>query len=227
MAKWAGVREDDGLMRFHTALFDLDGTLLDHFAAIHRCHAYTLRRLGLPEPTLEQVRAAVGAGLDIALARLAGPERVAEALPIYSAHWDATMLDDVAAMPGARELLAALRAAGVTCAVLTNKRGPSSREVCAHLGFSPYLAAIIGARDTPWLKPDPQLVRHTLTQLGGPAATTCLVGDSPYDWETAHNAGLAFLGVTTGTHTAAQLRAAGAQEIYSSLAEVQAALLAG
>ena len=36
-------------MRFRTVLFDLDGTLIDHFSAIHRCHAYAMRRLGLPE----------------------------------------------------------------------------------------------------------------------------------------------------------------------------------
>ena len=50
-------------MPYRTVLFDLDGTLLDHFAAIHRCHAYTMKRLGLPEPTLAQVHAAVGAGV--------------------------------------------------------------------------------------------------------------------------------------------------------------------
>ncbi len=59
-------------MRFRTVLFDLDGTLIDHFAAIHRCHVYAMRKLGLREPTLAEVRAAVGGGLDEAIARLAG-----------------------------------------------------------------------------------------------------------------------------------------------------------
>ena len=43
-----------------TFLFDLDGTIVDHFKAIHRCYAYTLPRMGLPEPTPQQVRDAVG-----------------------------------------------------------------------------------------------------------------------------------------------------------------------
>jgi phosphoglycolate phosphatase len=214
-------------MRPCTVLFDLDGTLLDHFAAIHRCHAHTLRQLGLPAPTMEAVRAAIGAGLDVALARLAGPERVREALPIYSTHWDATMLDDVELMPGAQDLLARLCAAGLTCAVLTNKRGPSSRSVCDHLGLTPFLAGVFGALDTPWLKPDPQFVRHVLVKLAAVPATTCLVGDSPYDVETAQNAGVAFIGVTTGTHTAAQLRDAGATVICASLYEVAGHLLPG
>ena len=114
--------------RFATLLFDLDGTLIDHFAAIHRSHSHTLRQLGLPAPTLAQVRAAVGGGLQNALAQLAGPARVAAALPIYRAYWDATMLDDVLLLPGARELLHTLHTRGTTLAVFTNKLGTSSRD---------------------------------------------------------------------------------------------------
>jgi phosphoglycolate phosphatase len=214
-------------MRYRTVLFDLDGTLIDHFKAIHRCHTYTLGQLGLPAPTMTAVHAAVGAGLEVALARLAGSERVKEALPIYAAHLDATMLEDVELMPGARALLEQLVAAGVTCAVFTNKRGPSSRTVCDHLGVTPLLAGIFGAHDTPWFKPDPQFARHVLAELKAEPATTCLIGDSTYDVETARTGGMGFVGVTTGTHTAAQLRAAGASAVCASLAEVETVLLAG
>jgi len=207
-----------------TALFDLDGTLIDHFRAIHRSHAHTMRTLGLPPPTMDQVRAAVGGGLELALARLVGPDRVAAALAIYRPYWDATLLDDAEVMPGARELLAALRDRGVRCAVLTNKRGDSSRLLCAHLGLAPLLDGVFGAGDTAWLKPAPEFTAHALRELGAPAAEACLVGDSPWDVAAAQNAGLAFFGVTTGTHTAAELRAAGATQVFANLAEVAAAM---
>src|SRR4051812_6699890 len=100
------------MSRFTTFLFDLDGTLLDHFAAIHRSHAHTMKELGLPPPTLAQVRAAVGGGLETAIERLVGRERLAAALPIYRAYWDATMLDDVALLPGAKEVLVDLHGRG-------------------------------------------------------------------------------------------------------------------
>lgn len=211
-------------MRFRTALFDLDGTLIDHFRALHRCHAHTLARLGLPAPTPEQVRAAIGGGVEVALARLAGADRVAEALPLFLAHWATTQLDDVTALPGARELLGELHARGVRCAVFTNKRAPSARAVCAHLGLAPLLAGVFGAGDTPWLKPDPAFTAHVLAQLGADAGTTVLVGDSPYDLAAARQGGLAFVGVATGTHTAAELRAAGATEVGADLAAVGALL---
>lgn len=210
--------------RFATALFDLDGTLIDHFRAIHRAHSHTMQKLGLPAPTLAQVRAAVGGGLELAISRLVGPERVAEALAIYRPYWDATMLDDPELLPGALELLEALRARDVTCAVLTNKRGDSSRLLCTHLGLAPLLAGVFGAGDTPWLKPAPEFTTRVLAQLGAHAESTCLVGDSPWDVAAATNGGLAFFGVTTGTHTAAELRAAGATQVFASLAEVRTAL---
>lgn len=205
------------MAHFDTFLFDLDGTLVDHFAAIHRSHSHTMRQLGLPAPTMIQVRAAVGGGLELAIERLVGPARVAEALPIYRAYWDATMLDDVALLPGARELLATLHARGAKLAVFTNKVGGSSRIICEHLGIAPLLSGIFGAHDTPWLKPQPEFAAHVLAQLGAVPATTLLVGDSPFDVQAARNGGFPAWCVTTGTHSASELCDAGADRVFPDL----------
>src|SRR5476651_2207413 len=154
-----------------TFLIDLDGTLIDHFAAIHRSYVHTMRELGHPLPTLEQVRAAVGGGLDTAIRRFVAEDELERAMKIYRAYWDATMLDDVVLLPGARELLEALRARGAKLAVLTNKLGTSSRLICEHLGIAPFFAAVVGAQDTAWLKPQPELTAQVLAQLGGSAAS--------------------------------------------------------
>lgn len=213
-------------MGLRTVLFDLDGTLVDQFHAIHRCHAYAMRQIGLPEPTFEQVKRAIGRGLEDAIAELAGPANVARILPLYLAHWAATNLQDAALCPGARELLETLRARGVRCAALTNKRGDASRAVCAHLGIAPLLDGIFGAGDTPWLKPQREFAEHALRTLGTTAAETALVGDSIYDIAAARNAGLAFFGVTTGTHDAGALLAAGAETVFADLIAARPAILA-
>ena len=207
-------------MRPATVLFDLDGTLIDHFKAIHRCHAHTMRQLGLPAPTMEQVRAAVGGGVELAVERLVGPALKPAALAIYRPYWDATMLEDVELLAGARELLGQLRQQGIRTAVYTNKHGPSSRLTCAHLGLTDLLDGNFGATDTPWLKPDLAFTRHVLAALGANAADTLLVGDSPFDVATARAGGLGFIGVSTGTHTAGELQAAGADRVCTDLFEV-------
>ncbi len=202
---------------FQTLLFDLDGTLVDHFAAIHRAHTHTMLQLGLAAPTMEQVRAAVGGGVEVAVRRLVGPERTAEALAIYRPFWDATMLENVNLLPGARELLDRLHARGATLAVLTNKHGPSSRLVCQHLGIAGLLRGIFGATDTPWLKPQPEFTAHALRVLGATPAGALLVGDSPYDVQTGRNGRMPSWCVTTGTHDAAELQAAGADRVFPDL----------
>ena len=223
-------------LSFHTVFFDLDGTLLDHFEAIHRAHSFTRRHFGLREPSMDEVRRAVGTGVDSAIAKIFAhdrPDLARAAIPVYKKFWDANMLDGVRLLPGARELLEGLNRAGTRCAVLTNKHGPSSRKICEHLGVAHLLAGIFGATDTPWFKPQNELTIHALTALGdesGLAATrvgesggvpgVCLIGDSIYDAQTGLNAGFPCYCVTTGTHSADELRAAGASGVFADLEEV-------
>src|SRR3990172_308880 len=141
-------------MRFKTILFDLDGTLLDHLPAIHRSYVHTLPQLGHPAPTREQVRRAIGGGLEKAMLSFVSKAELPRALEIYRSHWDKTMLGGGARRPGAGGLLRALYKRGCALAVFTNKPGGSSRRVCEHLGIAKLLRGVYGAQDTPWLKPD-------------------------------------------------------------------------
>jgi phosphoglycolate phosphatase len=213
-------------MRFRTVLFDLDGTLMDHLPAIHRSYVHTLPRLGLPAPTYDQVKRAIGGGLENALLKFIPEARLAEALTIYRPFWEANLLTGGEAMPDALALLARLNDSGVTTAVFTNKHGPSAREVCAHLGFTRYVRGIFGAKDTPWLKPEVEFTRHALDALGADPASTCLIGDSPWDVQAARNADFPCFAVTTGTHTREELSAAGAAGVYDTLTAIGAAELA-
>jgi phosphoglycolate phosphatase len=213
---------------FRTFLFDLDGTLIDHFTAIHRSHDHVMRQFGLPPPTMAEVKRAVGRGLEHAVEKLFGPkhaDKVPAAVPVYRAYWAKTMLDDVELLPGAIALLTKLREAGARTAVFTNKHGPSAREVCDKLALTPLLDGVFGALDTPWLKPERDFADHVLKQLQAEAATSLLIGDSPFDIQAAHNAGFPCWCVITGTHTAAELTAEHADRVFADLAAVQSALL--
>lgn len=212
-------------MRFRTVLFDLDGTLIDHLRAIHRSYCHTLPQLGYPAPTLEQVRRAIGGGLENAMRKFIPEERLQEALAIYRPYWDRTMLEDAELMAGGRELLEWLNEQGCTCGVFSNKHGPSGRLVCEHLGVAPLLRGIFGAKDTPWIKPQPEFAAHVLSVLGGDASTTLMLGDSPFDVEASHNGGFACCWcVTTGTHSEEELRQAGADRVFPDMVAILEAL---
>ena len=212
------------MARFATLLFDLDGTLVDAFTTIHRAYVHTLPQFGRPVPTMAEVRRAVGGGLANAMSHFLPPELIAEAMKVHVAYSQKILLEDVKLLPGADALIRSQHARGARLAVYTNKLATPARQICAHLGVTPFLSGVFGAGDTPWLKPQREFTDHVLRTLGAEAATTLLIGDSPFDVETARNAGFPCWAVTTGTHDAAQLQAAGADRIFPDLTTLGAAL---
>jgi len=218
----------ESVNRFRTVLFDLDGTLVDQFAAIHRTHAQTREHFGLSAPTRDEVRRAIGGGLEHAMEiiwRGDHNELIPKAVPVYRQLWPKNIYYELKLMPGARELLEALRGRGVQSAVLTNKHAPSAREIMAHLGVKEFFSGIFGAGDTEWLKPQLEFTNFVLKKIGADVATSCLIGDSTYDIETGKNARLKTFCVTTGTHSAEELKEAHADGVYANLTELGNAVL--
>jgi phosphoglycolate phosphatase len=206
-------------------LYDLDGTLIDHFDAIHASIAFAQQQLGVPPSSYEKVRATVGGGIELTLSRLLGPDLAPAALPLYRRHFDEIMFDHLRPLPGAAHLLEQLHARGLRQAVLTNKIGESSRALLHHLGWDRWLELILGADDTPWRKPMPEFTRDALEKISSTPAETVLIGDSTFDIATAHNAGLRCFAVATGSHTRAQLLAnqPAPDAVFDSLIDLAAA----
>ena len=188
-------------------LFDLDGTLIDHFTTIAKSVAYAQRRLGLPESDYATVRATVGGSVPITLSKLCGEENVDEAEPLFRAHFDEIIYEDVFALPGAEWLLQSLKAGGVKLGVLTNKYAGHSRSVLAHLGLDAYLDVILGTgeSDCPYRKPDPLFTAYALEQMDCASDEAMLIGDSPYDLAAAEAGCIECHLVATGSHSADEL----------------------
>lgn len=207
-------------LRFRGVLLDLDGTLIDHFDTLYECYAHTLGKLDQPVPDPAVVRRSVGGSMEVTMRKFVGDDLVDKAADIWRAHLSAIYLDDVKLMPGSRWLMEVLHGRGVRLGVFTNKIGEHSRGVCRHLGVDGFLTMNLGANDTPFRKPQAEFTAMALEKLGTNAAATCLVGDSPYDIKAAHAGGIPCHCVTTGTHTANELRTANADGVYADLFEL-------
>jgi phosphoglycolate phosphatase len=186
-------------------LFDLDGTLIDQFQAIHRAFSLTLEKMGFPPPSFETVKKAVGGASISTMTKLIGPERAKEAVDILRPIFEEEMLNGLILLPGAKEILLELKECGIKSAVLTNKYGPHAREVCRHLGLDEFLEFTLGANDTEWKKPNPKLTQFALDKIKSTAEDTIYIGDSPYDYQTAKNASMDYFLTTTGTHSEKEL----------------------
>lgn len=204
-----------------TIFFDLDGTLIDHFTTIHRSVAYAQRQLGLPESSYDKVRATVGGSTPVTLERLLGKDHVPKALIHFKEHFHSIMFEDVFALPGASWILENLKLRGFKLAVFTNKIQPHSDETLAHLKLDRWLDRIIGTGEIPYRKPQPEFTYHALEQMGATIEDSMLIGDSPFDYQTASSVNMDCHLLTTGTHDRERLRAeTNSNAIYESLYEL-------
>ena len=188
-----------------TILFDLDGTLIDQFSAIHKSINHVQKYLGLRESTFIEVKKAVGGSIRLTLKRLFDEAELETLLPLFKEHFEAIMMDDVFILPGVIEFLEALKADDIQMAVFTNKIGPHARSTLKHLKMDHYFDCTLGAEDTPYRKPNPKFTKYILKSLDVDFSECCLIGDSPFDWETGVAVDIPVYLVASGTHSVAEL----------------------
>jgi phosphoglycolate phosphatase len=178
---------------FDLVLFDLDGTLVDTVPDIAGALAAALDEASVPTPPVDVVKSLVGDGARELIRRalaLAGVDRDLDALHAsFLAHYRAHVSERSTLYPGAAEALAALRAAGVTAAVVTNKPGDIARQLLDDVGLSPQLTRVIGDGDGFPRKPDPTAARAVIAAAGTTAARTAVVGDGLPDMRLGHALG--------------------------------------
>lgn len=209
-------------------IFDLDGTLVDSAPDIARAVGLTLREAGLEPPPLEAVKAMVGDGARVLIARAlaaAGVQRDVDALmPRFLAHYTSGLCIDTRLYEGISELLERLGEAGVRTAVLTNKPGGLARELLARLGIGAAFAAVVGDGDGYPRKPDPTAARALLQRAGVPPRRAAVVGDGLPDLQVAQALGVPALSVGWGYVPPERLRAAGASVVLPSVGDLAQAL---
>lgn len=215
-------------MLYHTAIFDLDGTLLDTLQDLADSTNYALSLHHLPPRTVEEVRQFVGNGVGLLIHR-AVPEGTAEELEgqvlrDFRAHYLLNMENRTAPYPGVLDLLDALRAAGLRTAVVSNKFDGAVKGLCQNY-FGQRVEAAIGESQGVARKPAPDTVFRALAELGQVPEGAVYVGDSDVDILTAKNAGLPCIAVSWGFRSRAFLEANGARIIADTMQELEQLLL--
>lgn len=215
---------------FTTAVFDLDGTLLDTLEDLYLSTNAALAAHGLPARTPDEVRRFVGNGIKTLVARAvpAGtPE--AEQARVYEdfcAHYAAHCGDHSSPYPGIPELLGHLRAAGLRLAVVSNKGDFAAQELVAKQ-FPGAFDAVLGEKEAYGIrkKPAPDMVEAALERMGAGRGGLVYIGDSEVDLQTAANVGCPCLSVTWGFRSADELLVAGATTLLDTPAALERALL--
>jgi phosphoglycolate phosphatase len=188
--------------------FDLDMTLIDSQRAILASFAGVAADTGV-KIEREGVLSRLGIKLQDELAHWFPPGEIDEAVRIYRTHYLTLIGPCTTVLPGAAESLAAVRAVGARAVVITAKAELPARLSMDSVGL--HADEIVADAHGP--------EKAAVLTLIGAAA---YVGDTPADMVAAVTAGVRAVGVATGSFGEAELRAAGAADVLSSLAEFPA-----
>lgn len=215
---------------YQTAVFDLDGTLLNTLEDLHLSTNAALAAHGLPARSLEEVRRFVGNGIRKLVERaVPAGTGAAEQEAVYEdfcAHYAAHCEDHTGPYPGILELLARLRAAGVRLAVVSNKGDFAVQELVARQ-FPGAFDAILGENEAAGVrkKPAPDMVLAALERMGADRDGMVYIGDSEVDVQTAASVGCPCISCTWGFRSVDDLLAAGATTFVNTPAELERVLL--
>ena len=206
------------------AIIDIDGTLVDtnyhHAIAWYRAfraHGFLVQ--------LWRIHRHIGMGGDQLVASLVGEEADKQhGDGIRDAEKQAYMelIDEVAALEGARELLLDLKERDHTIILASSAK---SDEVDHYLDLLVARELAHGwttSADVEQTKPKPDLVLAAMEKAGGDDAV--MIGDSVWDCESAKRAKLETIGVLTGGFSAKELEDAGAAAVFESIAELRRGL---
>jgi HAD superfamily hydrolase (TIGR01509 family) len=197
--------------------FDLDGTLVDTvwFHTVAWWRALCDHGEVVPMSTINPL---IGMGGRELLTTLIGEERpgISEAHSSYYSE----LIDLALPLPGARDLLCALRSRSARVLLVTSSHPADAEKLLAKLDVPGAFTAVVHGDETDRSKPEPDLFHLALERAGVDPAAALAVGDAEWDVRAAGRAGIPSIAVLTGGSGEDVLRRAGALEVYPSCREI-------
>ena len=210
------------------AVFDIDGTLVDSRASIHRAACEAARDIGLPEPDYDRVRQIVGLTLEHGMAVLEpglSPADLARFIAGFRASFSRMYAEghEEPLYPEAMTALRRLHRDGWRLALATGQNRRGVARNLARTGWAELFLSSHCAEDGPG-KPDPAMLHAAMRACGADPLTTAMIGDTAHDMAMAISAGAHPLGVAWGFHTVEEQVAAGARHVARSFSELTVVL---
>jgi phosphoglycolate phosphatase len=194
---------------YRLVIFDWDGTLLDSVGSIVECTQATLAELDVANVPESTIRSVIGLGIRETVETLCpgcDEELFQRVLATYRKHWFGGYSAKPVLFAGIVELLEDLARQDILLAVATAKGRIGLDADLRATGLERLFAATRTVNESP-SKPHPGMVLDILDELGVPAVEALVVGDTTHDLRMAANAGVAGVGVYSGSQPRAELEA--------------------
>jgi HAD superfamily hydrolase (TIGR01549 family) len=206
-------------------VFDVDGTLVDtvdqHAKAWQRTFAHFGRDIDFAA-----IRLQIGKGGDQLMPVFLPKdevERHGKEIERYRLElFKRDYLPHVRGFPKVRELFERIISAGKRIALASSAKGEELDAYKKAAGIADLVDEETSSDDAERSKPHPDIFEAALARLKLPPDRAVVVGDSPYDAEAAGKAGMKTIGVLCGGFPEADLRQAGAAQIFRDPADLLA-----
>ena len=180
-------------------IFDLDGTLLDAYAAIGSSFNYVMHRLGLKSQSISIVRRLVGWG-DIDLLKPYVPQGdLKHALNLYRNHHKTSLLRHTHLYPYVRFILRGFKAKGYKLAVASNRPSKFSHILLKHLKIGGFFDYVLCADQSGRAKPHPEMLNKIVKRFRLKKSQVLYVGDMVIDAQAGRRAKINTIIVTSGS----------------------------
>jgi len=216
------------MMRWHTILFDLDGTLTDPAEGICGSVMYALEKAGRPVGPPESYHKYIGPPLlrSFEVYDNATPEESLTLLGYYRERFSAVGLFENKVYPGISELLKELKRRGARIAVATGKPTVYSRRILEHFELLSFIDCVSGISLSNEPQDKCQTILHALFEMGVEDKKDCvMVGDRSHDAVGAKMGGIDFIGVLYGYGSREELECEGAQILAEDVPDLREILL--
>src|SRR5579884_342824 len=192
-------------------LLDIDGTLVDstYFHAVAWWRA--CRAAGELIP-MAQLHRLVGMGSDMLTETLFG--RARPQLGEAEGEQYRPFMEELTALPGASELVRRISEVDLRPILASSSRERDIPRLLEVVGADDDIDAVTSAADAERSKPHPDIFQAALSKSGVSAADSLAIGDTRWDVEAAAKLGIRCIGFLSGGWSEAELRSAGAIEVY-------------
>ncbi len=178
------------MSKIDTVLFDFDGTIMDTNNVILMSWQHTFRTLENREEEESKLTATFGEPLEYTLERFFPDVPVEESIEVYRSYQRKNFCDLITLFPGMKELVIECKARGYKTGLVTSRLKRTAMEGLEKFDLTKYFDVIITPEDTDKHKPDPEPVNIALERLGTKPENAVMLGDTLFDIQCSHNAGI-------------------------------------
>lgn len=174
----------------NTVLLDFDGTMMNTRDGIINSWKHLFKTIRGEDVTEEFLKDTFGEPLKTSLAKFFPDKPIEKCLKVYREYQEKNQGEMMVPFDGVVDVINALAENGCKIGLVTSRLDISAKKGLEKAGILKHFKSLITANVVDHHKPHPEPILKALDELGSKKEETIMVGDTIFDLQCAHNAGV-------------------------------------